>query len=253
MKFKKSVILIILGLALIFLTSCFKTRTELFNLHIEEDTYYLNENLEETIKVEDNIITFISLTFKDLNKVVSDDHDYSINTFGDFSFQEIKLFEVELYLGLNYEEPLKYDLTFKGRANPGRSNAYKLDVTIDNLNSGYKDFILVLDLRINIGGMRDKIGSISLQLKNPALSGSGFNVTLRNELESRRKEALDLLNKTFLDFKRDDYEQEDWNEIFNININARESLNFALDVETIELLIDQALEEFSNVPQIEVH
>lgn len=40
----------------------------------------------------------------------------------------------------------------------------------------------------------------------------------------------------------------EWN--FNININARKSLNFALDVETISSLIDKALKDFSNVPKI---
>lgn len=48
------------------LTSCFSTMTELFYLPIEEDTYVLHETSDKFI----------------------------INTMGDYSFLEIKLFEI---------------------------------------------------------------------------------------------------------------------------------------------------------------
>ena len=127
---KQTTIISSLLVSLVILTGCFSSRTDLFNLNIEEDYYTL---YEEDIYIDrvGNVISYVSLSFKDLQSTVLENDDYPINTLGDFSFEAIKLFEIEFYLGLNEEEPIKHDLVFLGRANPGRGNAYRFSTTIE--------------------------------------------------------------------------------------------------------------------------
>jgi hypothetical protein len=247
---KKVLNIMIMLVYLIILTGCFRTRTELFNLHIEEDTYTLHEDTEIFIDDEGNLISFISISFKNLDDIVSEDDDFDVNTFGDFSFEDIRLFEIELYLGLNDGDPIKYDLNFLGRANPGRGNAYRFSTTIDELKDEYKALLVVLELNTNIGGLDDRIGYIHLQFKNTKNLKVGATVTLRNNLETQREDALKLLTKIFSEFKRDNYDQEGWNQIHEIYRNTRASINKSLDSESITIFISQAIYDFSRVPTV---
>jgi len=226
----KKIIPIIYIVLITILAGCFSTRTKLFYLPLEEDTYLLHETSEVLVNQEDD--------------------DFSVNTLGDYSFIDIKLFEIEFYMGLNNEDPIKYDLLFIGRANPGRGNAYAFTTTMDVLHQEHTEFRIVLELNKNIGGLDDRIGHIRLQLNNKMVSGIGVIVTLRNDLEIQRNEALTLLTETFSEFKRDDYDQEAWDEIHHIYRHARETINKALDSETISIWIAQAIEDFSKVPTI---
>ena len=247
---KKLFLVIMTIIGMFFITACFKTRTELFTLSIQEDTYMLNENLEPFIKIEDNIITYASISFKNLDREVLMDNEYDINTFGDFSFKEIKLFEIIFYLGFNYNEASKYDLLFKGQANPGRSNAYRFESKIEEINQGNNNLIVVIEFNTNIGRANNTIGNINIQIKNPYVSGIGESILLRNEIENQRAESLKLVNEIFLEFKREDYEQDNWNKIFDIHIKTRNALNQAIDIESITLLTNQCLNDLSKVPKI---
>lgn len=241
----------IIFIVLIFiLTGCFSTRTKLFYLPLEEDTYLLHETSKVLVNQDGDVISYLSVSFTNLQQTVLEDDDFSVNTLGDFSFIDIKLFEIEFYMGLNNEDPIKYDLVFIGRANPGRGNAYAFTTTMDVLHQEHTEFRIVLELNKNIGGLDDRIGHIRLQLNNKMVSGIGVIVTLRNDLEIQRNEALTLLTETFFEFKRDDYDQEAWDEIHHIYRHARETINKALDSETISIWIAQAIEDFSKVPTI---
>lgn len=189
------------------LTACFKTRTELFNLKIEEDTYILNENLEKLKVTNDKVVSYVSLSFKDLNKEVLQSDEFAVNTFGDYSYQDIKLFEIELFIGFDNEEPKRYDLEFLGVANPGRPNAYAFNVVIDELHNEISNYRLVLALKTHIGGRKDIIAYYDLSIADTKNIAQGLNVTLRNELESKRAEALKVLEETSQSYKREDYEQ----------------------------------------------
>jgi hypothetical protein len=239
---------ILVTVLLMMLSACFSTRTDLFNIPIEEDTYTLNDNLEEFVVVDGKVITYISLIFKDLNQTALEDDEFTVNTFGDFSFDDIKIFEIEFYLGIDDNEPKKYDLIFLGKANPGRSNAYAFSAVIDELHHNTSNYRLVLELNTHIGGYDDRIAYFRLQFKNASISDVGAIVTLRNELESKTAESLRLLRETFNSFKREDYEQEGWNDIYAIERSARESINKALDMDTINIVIEQAFIDFDNVP-----
>src|SRR5690554_4061467 len=128
--------------------------------------------------------------------------------------------QIAEYLGLNDGDPIKYDLNFLCRANPGRGNAYRFSTTIDELKDEYKALLVVLELNTNIGGLDDRIGYIHLQFKNTKNLKVGATVTLRNNLETQREDALKLLTKTFSEFKRDNYDQEGWNQIHEIYRNT---------------------------------
>lgn len=245
---KKIGTLILATFFLVTLSACFSTRTDLFYLPIEEDTYTLNENLEELVEIDGKVISYISLTFKDLYRTALEDDEFAVNTFGDFSFQEIKVFEIEFYLGIDESEPQKYDLTFIGRANPGRPNAYAFNAIIEGLQHETSKYRLVLDLNTNIGGFDDRIGYLRFQFTSTSVSEIGRTVTLRNELESKRAEAIKLLRETFGSFDQEDYEQEGWNEIYAIERSTRETLNKALDIDEIAGIIEQALIDFASIP-----
>lgn len=234
---------------LYILMGCFQTRTQLFNLHIEEDTYQLDED-SEIIFDEKNILSFLSITFKDLNETVTEDSDFEVNTFGDFSFQEIKLFEVELQLGFNDNEPVKYDLNFLGRANPGRGNAYRFSIAQNEVNHVYNDVNVVLEFNTNFGGLDDKIGYLTIQLISYGVNKLNITVRLRNELEKFRYDSLELLNDTFESFNRDDYNQVAWDQIDEINKQYRDAIMKSLDIEVIEKLILEALDAFNDIPKI---
>lgn len=242
---KKIALSILMILLLTTLTACFRTRTELFNLKIEEDTYTLNENIEELLVINDKTVTYVSLSFKDLKEEGLEDDEFAVNTFGDYSYKDIKLFEIELFLGFDNEEPKKYDLEFLGRANPDRPNAYAFSTVIEELYNGTSNYRLVLELNTHIGGYQDRIAYYILQFTNTKISDYGLTVRLRNELESKRAEALKTLSEVRANYKREDYEQEQWTEIYNIERRTRESINVEMDKIVIDDLLEQALIDFN--------
>lgn len=248
---KKILTIILTTVLLLTLSACFSTRSKLFYLPIEEDKYTLNENLEEFKVILGKTVSYVSISFKDLNKVALIDDDFKVNTFGDYSYNEIKVFEIELYIGFDYEEPIKFDLEFLGRANPGRPNAYAFGTYINELHKETSEYRLVLDLNTHIGGHKDRVSYFILQFNNKLDRDYVFSVTLRNELESKRDEALRSLSVKFESLTREDYEQEEWTEIFRINRTAREAINVSLDIEEIETLITNALNDLENVPKKE--
>lgn len=245
---KKISFSILMTVLLISLTACFKTRTELFYLKIEEDTYTLNKNIEDLIVVNDKTVTYVSLSFKDLNEKVLESDEFAVNTFGDYSYKDIRLFEIELFIGFDNEEPKRYDLEFLGRANPGRPNAYAFSIVIDELHNEISNYRLVLALKTHIGGHKDIIAYYDLSIEDNKNIAQGLNVTLRNELESKRAEALKILNDTSENYKREDYDQEHWEDIYIIARRTRESLNIEMDIAVIDDLLEQALIDFNNVP-----
>ncbi len=248
---KRIVTFISITLSVIILSACFASRTDLFTLPIEEDTYTLDENLEAFVDIEGKEITYVGLTFRDLHQTADEDSKYQVNTFGDFSFEEIKVFEIEFYLGIDDNEPQRYDLSFLGYANPGRSNAYAFRTVIDGFNQEESDYRLVIELRTHIGGYDDRIGHFMLQFNNVSNSEIGKTVYLRNNLEKCRDKKIKYLDEAFSTFKRENYTQESWNMIFTIQRSTRAAIDKALDIETINQLYDQALIDFSNVPIFE--
>lgn len=154
-------------------------------------------------------------------------------------------------MGLNNETPIKYDLIFIGRANPGRSNAYAFSTSMEMLHQEYAEFRIVLELNTNIGGFDDQIGYLRLQITNTKVSGVGTIVTLRNALERHREASLRLLDDTLKAFKRENYTQENWDEIHDIYRTARAYLNKSIDSETITISIEQAIDDFLKVPTID--
>ncbi len=247
---KKTISLILMILLLLTVNSCFSTRKQLFYLNIEEDSYFLNENLEDFKEIAGKTITFICLSFKDLNKTALIDDDFEINTFGDYSFAEIKVFEIELSLAFDGEDPVRHDLEFLGRANPGRPNAYAFKVIIEELHNDTSEYRLVLDLNTHIGGVKNKLAYYLLQFNNKLDSNIGKTVVLRNDLQSRRDESLKELRETFVNLKRDNYTHESWEEIYQIERYARENINVSYDIEEIKNLLKVALNSFNEVPSI---
>ncbi len=247
---KKTISLMFVILLLLTVSSCFSTREQLFYLPIEEDSYYLNENLEDFKEIAGKTITFISLSFKDLNKTALIDDDFLINTFGDYSFKEIKVFEIELLLSFDGEAPKRYDLEFLGRANPGRPNAYAFKATIEELHKDTSEYRLVLDLNTHIGGVKNKIAYYLLQFNNKLDTNIGKTVVLRNALQSKRDESLKELSETFGSLKRENYTQENFEVIYQIERYARENINVSFDIEEIKNLIEEALKSFDEVPLI---
>ncbi|MBU1145156.1 MAG: hypothetical protein KJ971_04805 [Firmicutes bacterium] len=138
---------------------------------------------EEDIDFLGKTITSFSITFKDINDTTEKLDIYELNLFGDFSFTEIKLYNIEIEVafdGVIHE----CDATFMGIANPQRSNAYRLIVTIPELNDLENDFQVVLDFdRDNIN--QSSLHSINVQIVddiNPISNkmDATFDVVIQN-------------------------------------------------------------------------
>lgn len=241
---KRTLSLISVLLLLIVLTSCFQSRTDLFNIHLEEDTYVLNEKLEDYVNINEKLVTFISLSFRDTNQTILIDDELAVNTMGDYSFKEIKLFEIEFYLGLDGGEPVKYDLIFLGKANPGRSNAYAFNVDINELHNKTSEYRIVVEI---YSYPKKNVVQFRFQLSNRAGKGGGLFI-LRNELENIRDEITKDLEEQFKSFERANYDQEGWTEIFDIYFKTSSKIIAAKDQETIIDLYEQALKNFKDVP-----
>ena len=135
---KKTLLLMFVVLISFGLTGCFRTRTQLFWLPLIETTYVGNP---ERMDYKDKELTHFSISFIDTGDVDNDYENYQVNQFGDFSFDNIKVFEIILKIGFNNEEEQRYDVTFLGAANPNRENAYRMSA------SGSETINIVFDMQ----------------------------------------------------------------------------------------------------------
>lgn len=247
---KKTLNFITTIILILLLSSCFMGRLDLFTLPLEEDIYLLNDNLEGFESYNEHLITYISISLKETNNTMDINNKLDLNLMGDYSFEEIKVFEIEFMLGLDNNEPIKYDLLFLGNANPGRPNAYSFETYIDEFDFKVNKIRVVLDLNIHIGGDRLKLAYYYIQFYNPN-SNTSIMVKLRNELQSTRDESLKQLINTFNSFNREDYNQANWKRIHNIYDYNRIAINRATTKEDILDFLNNALMDFDEVVKVD--
>lgn len=177
---KKICIIPVLIFMLLILTSCFSTRLDLFTISLVEDRFYYADN--DPVFYMDKEITYFTIELTSMNKTVLEKDEFEKNTMGDFSKDEIELYEIYLYIGFDGQAPIYYDLTFEGRANPGRSNAYKF--TIESFTSSNYPIYIVLDLNQN---KSNELKEIRVDIKDnetvgPDKKGASFRVTCENKI-----------------------------------------------------------------------
>lgn len=234
---KKIFIIFNLIVLVFMLSSCFSSRTELFTISLEEDLFYLKE--EQLGESFDKKITYLSIKFIKTDEVVDVNDELEINLMGDYSYQDIKVFEVEFYLGLDNEEPIKYDLSFIGFANPGRGNAYAFSCEIKELKSS-TIFRIVIELRSPIVSMELKIDNIIIQLYDPNKNISSYHI-LRTDLEHFRYESLQKIEEKRRSLERENYNQEEWEYLFNNYQEGWFSMHSAKDIDEISNILEEML------------
>ena len=183
---KKVFLVLVLMFSLIILSGCFKSRDELFDIPVVSGTFY---SQKEDISYLGKVINEFSITFTNMNEITEKLDGYQVNEFGDYSNGEIKLFSISVKM--NFDNNIyECDATFLGMANPGRSNAYLLEVlipfeiTIPDLNSKQKVFLIVLDFEKNDNNLNG-LESINIQIKDNYNSGTEgdtvFDVIIQTE------------------------------------------------------------------------
>ena len=157
---KKVILSLGLVVILILLSGCFKDRNELFNIPISSGTYSYVE--DDTIGFLDKEITGFSITFIDTNTTTEELDNYDKNLFGDYSSSDIKIYEIIIEIEF---ENIKQncDAVFMGVANPQRPNAYKLIVTIPDLNEQQEDFRMIIDFDV-YGFNEESLNRIYIQI-----------------------------------------------------------------------------------------
>ena len=140
------------------LLSCYKSRTQLFTVALVEDTFIMAE--DDDIYFSEYEITRFDISFVETSEVTNRLDDYDKNHMGDFSFDNIKIYEVYLTMGIDGLDK-NYDLVFMGPANPQRPNAYRFMVSMPELSS--KAIYIILDLDDNQDS--EDMDSINVQLK----------------------------------------------------------------------------------------
>lgn len=154
---KKTLLLMFVVLFSFGLTGCLRTRTQLFWLPLIETTYVGDP---ERIDYKDKELTHFSISFIDTGDVDNDYENYRVNQFGDFSFDNIKVFEIILKIGFNNEEEEQYDVTFLGAANPNRENAYRM------VANGSEKINIVLDMQTPQNKFHGKVDYIKVSIKD---------------------------------------------------------------------------------------
>ncbi|MDD5293688.1 MAG: hypothetical protein PHW40_05200 [Candidatus Izemoplasmatales bacterium] len=146
-------------LFLLVLSGCFQSRVQLFTINLVEGTFSMDPTTD--IFFLEHQITRFDLVFVKNDDVTHKVKDYETNLMGDFSFEEIIVFEIQLTIGLDGVDKV-YDAQFMGVANPQRSNAYRFLVAIPEISSDL--FHIVLDL----DGDKDKdeLETMSIQIKD---------------------------------------------------------------------------------------
>jgi len=167
---------------LLLFIGCSKERVELFDVSIVPAAYAYSD--EEGVAFLGKTISSFSITFTNLNETTEELDNYELNLFGDFSFQEIKLYNIKIEIefdGVSHN----CDAIFMGASNPQRSNAYRLIVTIPELNDQKNDFQVILDFdRDEIN--KSSLHSINVQIVddiNPTSSkmDATFDAVIHNE------------------------------------------------------------------------
>jgi len=112
-----------------------------FSLSLQEGTYMYSRDEGSMEYFLEKEITFFSLELFD------GETDEELNKFVDLSTDNPKKeYASVLTIGLD-EEINQYDFVFKGRANPGRDNAYKISVKIENDVYDYDEFTFIIELK----------------------------------------------------------------------------------------------------------
>ncbi len=143
-----SKLMIFMCLCLVLLLSgCFSTRTELFTIPLEESTYSMNT--DEAVYFLEHQITRFDLTFIKTEDTTTKRTDYDPNLFGDFSYDEILIYEVILMVGIDGTDQV-YDVLFKGAANPQRNNAYRFKVSVPEISIEHLHIVLDFSGTINV-------------------------------------------------------------------------------------------------------
>lgn len=178
---KKITYIIIIFILALFLEGCYKERVELFTIPIIPGTYQYSE--VESIDFLGTSITSFEIKFLDIDEKTDELSDYEANLFGDFSYQEIQLFSIEIKIGFD-DEIQVCDAIFMGIANPQRPNAYRLIVTIPELNDQTETFEVILDLDRDIEN-EDELEVINIQIVDSVNSPSlridaSFNIIKQN-------------------------------------------------------------------------
>ncbi|MBN2504865.1 MAG: hypothetical protein JXB20_05930, partial [Bacilli bacterium] len=113
MKRKISVVIIIL--ISIVTIGCYKSRVELFTIPIVAGTYSYGDS--EGTYFLDKQITTMEVIFTATDETHPTEDEYEMNRFGDFSFEEIKVFAIRFIIGFD-ENQYDCELVFMGIANP---------------------------------------------------------------------------------------------------------------------------------------
>jgi len=157
---RKAVIILLSLASLILLSGCFSDRNELFDIPIISGTYSYIE--EDEIVFLDKTITNFSISYTDSGATTNELDGYDKNIFGDYSFNDIKLYNILIEIEFD-NKTQECDAVFMGAANPQRPNAYGLIVTIPNLSEQQENFRMILDFdRYDLN--KDSLQKISVQI-----------------------------------------------------------------------------------------
>jgi hypothetical protein len=137
----KKLIFSVVLMSLVSLTGCLSTRIQLFTVSLESGTFSMSRD-EDIVFLEHQITTF-DLVFTETDEVTDRTEGYVQNKFGDFSSKVIKVYIVELTIGVDGINQV-YDVQFEGIANPQRQSAYHILVSIPDLS--LNPIRIVLDL-----------------------------------------------------------------------------------------------------------
>ena len=128
-------------------------------------------------------ITNLEVTFSETNETTEALENYEVNLFGDFSYQNIMLFNIIFVI--EFDDTIHdCDVVFKGVANPQRPNAYRTTVTIPGLSDQEDTFDVIFDLEIYQKN-QDELEVIKIQIVdsiNPSSlrEDAYLNVTKQN-------------------------------------------------------------------------
>lgn len=138
MLMKKVFLHLIVMSFLVLLSGCLNDK---FSIPLEEGVYTYSESGENKEHFLEKEITLFSLELLDEETVEE------LNKFIDLSTDNPKK-EYAAILTIGFDgETKRYDFVFKGRANPGRDNAYRIIVTIENDVYDYEEFTFIIELK----------------------------------------------------------------------------------------------------------
>jgi len=108
-------------------------RVDRFTIPLVEDSFSYNG--EDDIYLYGKLIRKLEISFADTDETTIETSSYEKNLFGDFSYEEIKVYSITFYIW--FDDTEEYcEVDFLGIANPGRNNAYRLNVIIPGIDEG---------------------------------------------------------------------------------------------------------------------